>query len=47
MKKFICVVAILLSFTLSYTGTMAGQGNNLPSGPRYIPLAILLIQTAI
>lgn len=36
MKKFICFVAILLSFALSYTSTMAGQGNNLPSGPRYM-----------
>src|SRR5262245_3341486 len=36
MKKFICFVAILLSFTLSNAVTMAGQGNNLPSGPRYM-----------
>ncbi|MGH7797034.1 MAG: hypothetical protein ACREQ2_19395 [Candidatus Binatia bacterium] len=36
MKKFICFVAILLSFTLSSAVTMAGQGNDLPSGPRYM-----------
>src|SRR5262245_56983426 len=36
MKKFFCFVAILLSVTLNYTIAMAGQGNNLPSGPRYM-----------
>jgi len=36
MKKFTCFVTILLSFTLIYGFAMAGQGNNLPSGPRYM-----------
>ena len=36
MKKFVSFVAVLLSFTLSSGVTMAGQGNNLPSGPRYM-----------
>jgi hypothetical protein len=36
MKKFFCFVAILLSVTLNYAIAMAGQGNNLPSGPRYM-----------
>jgi hypothetical protein len=36
MKKFFCFVAILLSVTLNYAISMAGQGNNLPSGPRYM-----------
>ena len=35
MKKIFCFVAILLSVTLNYAA-MAGQGNNLPSGPRYM-----------
>jgi hypothetical protein len=36
MKKFYCFVAILLSVTLNYAIATAGQGNNLPSGPRYM-----------
>lgn len=36
MKKFISFIAILLSSSLTSVVTMAGQGNNLPSGPRYM-----------
>jgi hypothetical protein len=36
MKNFICFIAILLCLTFNSAITMAGQGNNLPSGPRYM-----------
>src|SRR5262245_18806112 len=36
MKKIFCFVAILLSVTLNCAIAVAGQGNNLPSGPRYM-----------
>src|SRR4029450_426809 len=36
MKKFICFVAILLAVIANYAITIAGQGHNLPSGPRYM-----------
>jgi len=36
MKKAICSMTILLCFTFNSASTMAGQGNNLPSGPRYM-----------
>ncbi len=36
MKKSICFVTILLSLTFVYSIAVAGQGNNLPSGPRYM-----------
>ncbi len=36
MKKFMYIAAILLSFTFIYGFAIAGEGNGLPSGPRYM-----------
>ena len=36
MKKLICSVTILLSLTAICSLAVAGNGNNLPSGPRYM-----------
>jgi hypothetical protein len=36
MKRFVSFVAVSLFLTVNCPVTMAGQGNNLPSGPRYM-----------
>ncbi len=36
MKKLICLMTVLLSFALYCSIAVAGNGNNLPPGPRYM-----------
>jgi len=36
MKKSLSVLVLVLSLTLIYSIALAGNGNNLPSGPRYM-----------